>query len=892
MRPNTNARNRGSRQSVGCAVERLEDRRLLAVFNGTEGADTITLVAHPNASAFDVIINGRSFRTIDGEAIVNCLGGNDTVRLSSLDHGGISHFTKVVINLGDGNDVVEKSFKNTNVRDEGVANIFGDAGRDAMRIVNNSEPDHEGHSFWFVKDGSFGATHNLTRSRFNRMGVAESTSYRYDDSLEEIELLLADNLSVNSITRLENKPPSVHVTVTGQGANDEFFVGGGDIDDSGFTVSTTSVTGGAGRDAITFDDQMDAEGFPEDETYNFDHFTLRKGFAAGVTYSAIETQTLLAADSAAQLLTPSTINLNALSGQIESTTITGGSLRANAVNFTQGDLNSLSGVFHVKLGAAGGTINVNDQNGTGEDSYVVTANQLRRMVGASTQRTINYSAVDALVLNANAGPNNIVVEGTLAGTALTANAGGGDDTMTIGDGSLANVDAPITFTGGAGTDRIRINNVLAPGFTSATITSGSFTADGGLLHRWAADVERVDVALGHFGSDVRVESSAAQTTITGGNGDDSLTVGKGNYSSNILGQVTFNGGNGDDLITYDDAASAANDTYAFSGGNQFLKAAPAAATVTSSVEHKTLEAGSGNNTIDVALGSQGLRIHANAGNDTVRVGDSSAAVTVNTGPEDATTSPFGDALVVNSDAGTGDATVTAIIDQDDSIRALNVLPGGTLRVASDAVLHKVSGGQFNLQGTIDLAGGAMLGGPTQAALRNFLIRGRAGGAWNGTSTLGAINSSLAAGSKSGDGIGYGLGAQIAVAAVGSFSIGPTELLTRYTLEGDANLDQAVNFSDLVVLAQNYGTAGRSWVQGDSNFDSNVGFQDLVALAQTYGAALSPPPAAALGVSASVPAAAHARSAPAGPSNAGIFNSTAPIARPKPPSRRPGAASSD
>ena len=59
--------------------------------------------------------------------------------------------------------------------------------------------------------------------------------------------------------------------------------------------------------------------------------------------------------------------------------------------------------------------------------------------------------------------------------------------------------------------------------------------------------------------------------------------------------------------------------------------------------------------------------------------------------------------------------------------------------------------------------------------------------------------------------------------------------------GDTNYDGLINFTDLVALAQNYDSTGRSWEQGDLTGDGNVNFQDLVLLAQNYDPSL---PAAA------------------------------------------------
>jgi hypothetical protein len=59
-------------------------------------------------------------------------------------------------------------------------------------------------------------------------------------------------------------------------------------------------------------------------------------------------------------------------------------------------------------------------------------------------------------------------------------------------------------------------------------------------------------------------------------------------------------------------------------------------------------------------------------------------------------------------------------------------------------------------------------------------------------------------------------------------------MERRTLPGDANRDGTVNFSDLLILAKNYGGAGRTWSQGDFNGDGVVNFADLLVLAKNYG----------------------------------------------------------
>jgi hypothetical protein len=54
------------------------------------------------------------------------------------------------------------------------------------------------------------------------------------------------------------------------------------------------------------------------------------------------------------------------------------------------------------------------------------------------------------------------------------------------------------------------------------------------------------------------------------------------------------------------------------------------------------------------------------------------------------------------------------------------------------------------------------------------------------------------------------------------------------LPGDLNDTGTVDFSDLLILAQNYGQSGATYAQGDINGDGTVDFSDLLALAQHYG----------------------------------------------------------
>src|SRR4029079_16595710 len=69
--------------------------------------------------------------------------------------------------------------------------------------------------------------------------------------------------------------------------------------------------------------------------------------------------------------------------------------------------------------------------------------------------------------------------------------------------------------------------------------------------------------------------------------------------------------------------------------------------------------------------------------------------------------------------------------------------------------------------------------------------------------------------------------------------------------GDANFDGAVNFQDLVALAQNYAGHAKDVTQGDFDYNGDVDFRDLVLIAQRYGAAAAPAESGAAAAAASL-----------------------------------------
>jgi hypothetical protein len=91
----------------------------------------------------------------------------------------------------------------------------------------------------------------------------------------------------------------------------------------------------------------------------------------------------------------------------------------------------------------------------------------------------------------------------------------------------------------------------------------------------------------------------------------------------------------------------------------------------------------------------------------------------------------------------------------------------------------------------------------------------------------------------GNGIGSSAAAQDPATALAYVEdAGTSSVIIRLALAGDANLDDAVDFADLVTLAQHYNSADTShvWTTGDFNYDGQVTFEDLTLLAQNYNTA--------------------------------------------------------
>jgi hypothetical protein len=134
-------------------------------------------------------------------------------------------------------------------------------------------------------------------------------------------------------------------------------------------------------------------------------------------------------------------------------------------------------------------------------------------------------------------------------------------------------------------------------------------------------VNAIDV-FGFSGDDfIRIDETIAgtSTTVFAGDGNDTVWVGftSGNLN-NVAGAVTVFGDNDTDTVTLWDDLAAFNDTYTVT--NSTVSRLLFGGLTYGSVEGLTLNAESGNNTINVTSTSVPTTLNAGGGNDTINVG--------------------------------------------------------------------------------------------------------------------------------------------------------------------------------------------------------------------------------------------------------------------------------
>jgi hypothetical protein len=793
------------------------------LFNGGDGSDRLFA---SNASATTTgetfIMTGDQIGAPDGALFLDHQAVED---ITFEDGGGsnriefddVDTIPRLTIKGNGGNDTFANHAAGADgYMPDSLPNIellvIGGAGSDLLSLddaISGSLRKYTINSTLLQYDSPFGDS-AVVYSELETFGLAETNS---DD-----------------VTTVNGLAAGVQLSIDTTDGADTVTVGGGAISSSGLKVSNTTVFGGSGNDSIEFDDHLNTAG----ESYTMDNFSVAAG-TGGVMYGGFEKQTLDLADAAipASFTPTNNVNINAVSSQLDSTTVKGGSTHVELVNVGNGNLTNVAGTLTLQNC---GIVNFKDQLDTGNDNYALSPTQLvKTFPGSTATQTFNYSGTTALTLLANQGVNNVTVNNVAAGMSMsiTDSAGAGSAYHLGGGNIAANLLGPVSVTGpGSGGVVFENGSDTAP--SNQTLNGGSFT--DGQTHT-VSNVGSIALVNGGGGGTINVNRVTISTQL---NNCGIVNIGAGDLDANLLTGMSVIGAG---EVNVDDRLDKGNDSYTVdcslsaSPTVSFSKTTTTAWSVGMTfVGNMNLQANNFDNLIRVVHAPAGVRLFGNGGNDDFAVLNTAPffsvqTIGIDTGAENTSVSPFGDMVRVNS---TSTSPVKVQLLASDALRKVSADPNGTFIVPATVVCKTqdliLSGG------SIDLAGGALLnpgGAASLAAFRSLLISGRNGGAWNGTSTSGANNSSLAASSSLHDAVGCGAGSQIALASIGPFTIAPGDALVRYTLEGDANLDHVVDLTDFTLLASNFNGTGKIWTQADFDYSGGVDLTDFTLLASNF-----------------------------------------------------------
>jgi hypothetical protein len=136
-------------------------------------------------------------------------------------------------------------------------------------------------------------------------------------------------------------------------------------------------------------------------------------------------------------------------------------------------------------------------------------------------------------------------------------------------------------------------------------------------------------------------------------------------------------------------------------------------------------------------------------------------------------------------------------------------------------------------GRIDLTDNGMIvnysGASPFASIVALLNSAYNAGSWNAP---GIMSSTVAGGFVHSRGIGFAEASVLGLTSFMGESVDADAIVMRYTLNGDANLDGAVDIKDLYLLGSHWDQPG-SWVAGDFNYDGMVDAVDLGALSSNW-----------------------------------------------------------
>jgi Ca2+-binding RTX toxin-like protein len=196
-------------------------------------------------------------------------------------------------------------------------------------------------------------------------------------------------------------------------------------------------------------------------------------------------------------------------------------------------------------------------------------------------------------------------------------AGGGNDTITIGNGNLDFLPYAVSVDGQGGTDKVTVNDQTAPYSDAYTITGTTVSRIyfGGLTY---GGIEGLTLTAEAGNNSITINSTAwgVPVTVNAGLGNDTVTVGNGNLDL-LPGAVIVNGQGGTDKVTVNDQTAPYSDAYTITGTT--VSRIYFGGLTYSGIEGLLLTAETGNNSITILTSALDIpvAVYGDAGNDSI-----------------------------------------------------------------------------------------------------------------------------------------------------------------------------------------------------------------------------------------------------------------------------------
>lgn len=661
----------------------------------------------------------------------------------------------------------------------------------------------------------------------------------------------------NDTIRLDDAS-NLPVTINGEANDDRIEVGAGDV--RAARLATVDVVGGAGNDSLFVDDSLSATANLNVSIDNPIDTYVSLVAASGSVIRSDASSAANAVETVTYAGTPQGDNVYVHGTSALSTLLINGGSGDDSMTVGNDIDSKLKGPVTLSGNAGANVLTIDDSADSFADTYFLggnaTTGTVRKNSGGSTATFSGFGNVSLIAGQGGAVPNNQIfrIAAFPDNISTTIFAGNGDDTLFFGDGvtSLDAFKSNLLFDGGDGpADAIVYNDTLGNDAVTYNVDASSVTNPGTATLNWVNN-EAISLTANAAADTINIGkmSSSVGVTVNGGAGNDTINIGNGDFDANILNGAYVLGGSGTDSLVIDDTLDdVGDDAYTFvtgvtvgvttTNGSMTKSSATAMFWSTASadrVESISLLASANNDTIRVNNATPAIRmtLDGGPGSDSFLI----ASTTEGTAAATAVTIISGtgnDSLDVNSDASSSDALVAFTLPLEE-FQDFHVRAGGRATIASGSNGVLAVHGLLTVGGRIDVADATMIvSAGSYAAIDALATAGYAGGAWNGGAAAAAIVSGTAAASAINDAVAVVNAADINLPTYAGVATVPGDVIVRYTIAGDANLDRVVDFNDLALLAQNYGLIGLTWAQGDLNYDVDgaVSFDDLVVLAQNY-----------------------------------------------------------